>query len=152
MNYTSLISEHKSLMTGRWLTDLANTAAFLMSEYKGLNWVGFYELDGTKLYLGPFQGKPACTEISLGRGVCGKAAESKTVLVVDDVHQFTDHIVCDTNSRSEMVIPLIKDNKLVGVLDIDSPEIAKFDMDSQKFFKEIAVNLLAKRTEVHKAP
>ena len=147
MNYKSLISEHKSILIGRWITDLANTAAFLMSEYPGLNWVGFYTLEGTTLYLGPFQGKPACTQIAQGRGVCGQAVEQNQVLVVDDVHSFTDHIVCDSASRTEMVIPLIIRNKIVGVLDIDSPQLAKFDLASQEFFKAIAQNLV----EEHKA-
>ena len=142
MNFKSLISEHKNILIGRWITDLANTSAFLMSEFPGLNWVGFYTLEGTTLYLGPFQGKPACTEIAKGRGVCGKAVEQRQVLVVDDVHKFTDHIVCDSASRSEMVIPLIIKNEVVGVLDIDSPEVAKFDLASQEFFKAIAANLM----------
>jgi L-methionine (R)-S-oxide reductase len=142
MNYKSLIAEHKSLMTGRLLTDLANTSAFIMSEFTRINWVGFYIAEGQTLFLGPFQGKPACTEIAYGRGVCGTAVKMKEVMVVDDVHQFTDHIACDANSKSEMVIPIIINEKVWGVLDIDSPDLARFDLDSQKFFKEIVQNLL----------
>lgn len=145
MNYKSLIAEHKSLMTGRWITDLANTSAFLMTEYPRINWVGFYLLEGTKLFLGPFQGRPACTEIAEGRGVCGQAVQLKKTLVVDDVHKFTDHIVCDSASRSEMVIPLEIANQIVGVLDIDSPETARFDSASQEFFLQIANNLMEGR-------
>jgi L-methionine (R)-S-oxide reductase len=142
MNFKSLLNQHKALMTGRWLTDQANTSAFLMSEYPGLNWVGFYYLEGDKLYLGPFQGKPACTEIALGRGVCGRAALLKKVLVVDNVHDFEDHIACDAASESEMVIPLLHINKLIGVLDIDSPQQARFDIESQNFFIDLADQLL----------
>ena len=142
MNYKSLIAQYKSLLTGRWLTDLANTGAFIMSEYPRINWVGFYLLEGDKLYLGPFQGKPACTEIAIGRGVCGAAVLKKQVMVVDNVHDFTDHISCDAASKSEMVIPLFRNNEIIGVFDIDSPELARFDQGSQKFFKDIIKTLM----------
>ncbi len=145
MNYASLLKEYKSLLTGYWITDLANTSAFLMSEYPRINWVGFYLLEGQKLFLGPFQGKPACTEIAVGRGVCGKSVQSQQVMVVDDVHTFPDHITCDVNSRSEMVIPLFKNQEMIGVLDIDSPEVARFDLESQNFFKAVTEALLERQ-------
>lgn len=143
MNFNSLLEQYKSLLTGKWITDLANTSAFIMSEYPRINWVGFYLLEGDKLFLGPFQGKPACTEIKIGRGVCGTAVELRKVMVVDDVHQFTDHIVCDANSRSEMVVPLFKNQQIIGVLDIDSPETSRFDSASQEFFIAVAQALMA---------
>ncbi len=145
MNYKSLLAQYKSLLTGRWLTDLSNTGAFIMSEYPKINWVGFYLLEGDKLYLGPFQGKPACTEIAIGRGVCGAAVLKKQVMVVDDVHEFTDHIACDAASRSEMVIPLYRNNEIIGVFDIDSPELARFDQASQEFFKDVIKTLMERQ-------
>ncbi len=142
MNYKSLLAQYKSLLTGRWLTDMSNTGGFIMSEYPKINWVGFYLLEGDKLYLGPFQGKPACTEIAIGRGVCGAAVLKKQVMVVDDVHEFTDHIACDATSRSEMVIPLYRNNEIIGVFDIDSPELARFDQASQEFLKDVIRTLM----------
>ncbi len=145
MNYKSLLNQYRSLLTGRWLTDLANTGAFIMSEYPRINWVGFYLLEGDKLYLGPFQGKPACTEIAIGQGVCGAAVLKKQIMVVDDVHEFPDHIACDSASRSEMVIPIFKNDKIIGVFDIDSPELARFDQASQEFFKDVVETFMKGR-------
>lgn len=144
-NYQSLLQELDALLTGRWLTDFSNFSAFIMSEVDELNWVGFYLLNGETLYLGPFQGKPACTEIRLGRGVCGHSALHKKTLVVDDVHQFDDHIVCDSASESEMVIPLIQNGKLFGVLDVDSPVKARFGEDLQDFLSQSAEMLMNKQ-------
>lgn len=109
------------------VTNLANLSAIIMENIDGLNWVGFYLFDGEKLYLGPFQGKAAVTIIDMGKGVCGKSALSREVIVVDNVHNFAGHIPCDCNSNSEIVIPIIKDNQLIGVLDIDSPVFNRFD-------------------------
>jgi GAF domain-containing protein len=94
-----------------------------------LNWAGFYWLAGAGLVLGPFQGKPACVRIALGKGVCGTAARERKTIVVPDVNEFPGHIACDSASRSEIVIPLMKDVRLFGVLDLDSPDLARFDAE-----------------------
>ena len=108
------------------IANLANASALIYDGLDGLNWAGFYLLEGSTLVLGPFQGKPACIEIPIGRGVCGTAvAENKTQLVYD-VHEFPGHIACDCASNSEIVIPLRKGGEIVGVLDIDSPLIGRF--------------------------
>ncbi len=111
-----------------FITSFANAAAFLGQSMEDINWCGFYFFDGKKLFLGPFCGKPACTEIQLGDGVCGAAARTKETVVVNDVSTFTGHIVCDADSRSEIVLPLIDPHgELIGVLDIDSPSLSRFD-------------------------
>lgn len=109
-----------------FIANLANAAALLAQNLPGINWVGFYLVRGDKLMVGPFQGKPACREIMMGRGVCGTAWEKDEPQLVPDVHEFPGHIACDENSKSEIVIPLHKDGKVVGVLDIDSPELNRF--------------------------
>ena len=111
------------------LANAANMSALLYEALPNLNWVGFYFLQAGELVLGPFQGRVACVRIALGRGVCGTAAERRETVIVPDVHAFPGHIACDAASRSEIVIPLIKDGRLLGVLDIDSPQIARFDED-----------------------
>jgi GAF domain-containing protein len=103
-----------------------------MEEIKDLNWVGFYLYDGEKLYLGPFQGKSAVTLIDMGKGVCGTSAIKRETIVVKNVHEFEGHIACDCNSNSEIVIPIIKNDELFGVLDIDSPVINRFDENLKK--------------------
>ena len=119
-----------------WLPVLSNAAALLWDALDDINWVGFYLVDPVtvtgsgprtpELRLGPFQGKVACVRIPFGRGVCGTAAETKTSQLVEDVHQFPGHIACDSASNSEVVVPIVKDNQVVGVLDIDSPSVARF--------------------------
>ena len=106
--------------------NLANAAALLYRSLPEVNWAGFYLLEGETLVLGPFQGKPACIEIPLGRGVCGTAAASGKTVVVPDVHAFPGHIACDEDSRSEIVVPLLKNGTVAGVLDIDSPVCGRF--------------------------
>ena len=108
------------------LPALSNAAALLWEAMDNINWVGFYLAKGDTLYLGPFQGKVACTVIPCGRGVCGTAAASREIQVVEDVHQFPGHIACDSASNSEIVLPLIVQDTLVGVLDIDSPSLRRF--------------------------
>jgi L-methionine (R)-S-oxide reductase len=117
---------------------LANVSALLMSALENINWLGFYLYDGQKLILGPFQGQPACTEIAIGKGVCGKAAKTRTSIRVDNVNEFPGHIVCDSRSQSELVVPLVQDNQLVGVLDVDSPLQARFTHQDQIFFEKVA--------------
>lgn len=110
-----------------WLANLSNAAALLYNMMDRINWAGFYLLKGSDLVLGPFQGKPACTRIPIGKGVCGTAAEKRQVQLVEDVDRFPGHIACDPASRSEIVLPIIVDDRLHGVLDIDSPIKARFD-------------------------
>lgn len=109
------------------VANCANAASLLWHRLSGLNWAGFYLLRGEDLVLGPFQGRPACTRIALGRGVCGAAARGRSTLNVPDVHAFPGHIACDAASRSELVVPLVKDGRLLGVLDLDSPLPARFN-------------------------
>lgn len=109
------------------LPALANAAALLWDALPDINWAGFYLVKDETLYLGPFQGKTACTVIPFGRGVCGTAASSRSIQIVEDVHQFPGHIACDSASNSEIVLPLIVKDALVGVLDIDSPLLNRFD-------------------------
>lgn len=112
-----------------YVTTLSNAAAHLKYYLDDVNWLGFYLWHQDKLILGPFQGLPACTEIAYGRGVCGTVAKTQKALIVDDVHTFPGHIFCDGNSQSEMVLPLMKDGRFLGVLDIDSPVKARFTQE-----------------------
>ncbi len=131
--YHLLIEQLKALLDGEphVLPNLSNASALLNMALKNINWVGFYLIKEGELLLGPFQGKPACIHIPVGRGVCGTAvAEMKTQLV-RDVHEFPGHIACDSASRSEIVVPLITEGRIVGVLDIDSPLIGRFDAADQ---------------------
>jgi GAF domain-containing protein len=114
------------------VANAANTAALIYHTLPDINWAGFYFLKGDELVLGPFQGKPACVRIQLGKGVCGTAAAQRKTLVVPDVHKFPGHIACDSASNSEIVVPLIQNNKLLGVLDVDSPILGRFDEEDQK--------------------
>lgn len=107
--------------------NLANASALLGDALLNINWAGFYLIENGRLVLGPFQGKPACIEIEIGKGVCGTAVAKDQVMLIKDVHQFPGHIACDSASRSEIVIPLHKGNEIIGVLDIDSPLLARFD-------------------------
>lgn len=111
------------------IANLANISALLWMHLPDINWAGFYLLKGEELVLGPFQGKPACIRIPLGKGVCGTAAKAEKTQLIDDVHQFEGHIACDAESNSEVVLPFFKNNKLIGVLDIDSPKLGRFDQE-----------------------
>ena len=111
------------------IANMANAAALVWEYLPDLNWAGFYRLVGGELVLGPFQGKAACIRIALGKGVCGTAAATRETQLVADVHAFPGHIACDAASRSELVVPVIRDGKLIGVLDLDSPEPARFDAE-----------------------
>jgi len=127
--YASLLFQARSLIHGESnpIANAANLSALVMSSLPGLNWAGFYFFDGQELVLGPFQGKPACLRIPLSRGVCGAAARAHQTQVVPDVHAFAGHIACDAASRSEIVVPLLRDGQLIGVWDVDSPLPARFD-------------------------
>lgn len=117
----------QALISGHKIADLSNAAALIYNALDDLNWAGFYLKEGDILVLGPFQGKPACIEIPMGRGVCGTAAMMNETLVVKNVHEFSGHIACDGASNSEIVIPLRANGNVVGVLDIDSPIFNRFD-------------------------
>jgi L-methionine (R)-S-oxide reductase len=119
------------------VSNLSNFTAALKQTFDKINWVGFYLFDGEKLYLGPFQGKVACTQIDIGKGVCGTSALSRQTIIAPDVNQFPGHIVCDSDSKSEIVIPLIKNKKLIGVLDIDSASFSAFDETDMKYLEFI---------------
>jgi len=127
----------------RNITNLANLSAYLFSSLEDINWVGFYLYDDNELFLGPFQGKPACTNIKMGTGVCGTCASKRETIIVENVHKFTGHIACDTDSKSEIVIPIItKSGELFGVLDIDSPSENRFDKKIKIVLENIIVFLV----------
>ncbi|MDT9025005.1 GAF domain-containing protein [Rossellomorea yichunensis] len=136
----------KALLEGEpnQIANLSNASALLNQFMDRINWVGFYlyEEESNQLVLGPFQGLPACVRIPLGRGVCGTSASEQKTLLIDDVHQFPGHIACDAASQSEIVVPLVKDGKLIGVLDIDSPEKARFDEEDQKYLEIFVEELM----------
>jgi L-methionine (R)-S-oxide reductase len=127
--YEQLAAQLSALLAGErdLIANAANTAALIFDALPDLNWAGFYFLRQGELVVGPFQGKPACVRIALGRGVCGTAAAQRRTLIVPDVQQFPGHIACDTASRSELVVPLIANGGLLGVLDLDSPVPGRFD-------------------------
>ncbi len=131
--YSELSAQVDNLLSGEVdvIANLANTAAAIYHTLPSVNWAGFYLARGAELVLGPFQGKPACGRIPLGRGVCGTAAVRRESILVPDVHAFPGHIACDAASRSELVVPLIRDQILIGVLDLDSPLQARFDARDQ---------------------
>ena len=120
------------------IANLANASSFLYNTMNQLNWLGFYLIDGDELILGPFQGKVACTRIRVGQGVCGNAVKLEKTMKIDDVHQFAGHIACDSASNSEVVVPLWKDNQIVGVLDVDSPYQARFSNQDVQFLEKAA--------------
>ncbi|MET0254228.1 MAG: GAF domain-containing protein [Luteibacter sp.] len=133
--YAELVQQAQGLMHGEpnLIANAANFAALVYDAVPDLNWAGFYLFDGTELVVGPFQGKPACIRIALGRGVCGTAAQTGQTQVVRDVHDFDGHIACDAASNSEIVVPLFKaDGSLFGVWDVDSPSVARFDDEDRK--------------------
>ncbi len=137
---TDLLTQASGLLSGESdrIANAANLSALIYHSMDRLNWVGFYFLKNGELVVGPFQGKPACVRIPLGRGVCGRAAAGREVIRVFDVEEFDDHIVCDAASRSEIVLPLIRDSELVGVLDLDSPETGRFSADDEALLRKLA--------------
>lgn len=143
--YKVIHEQLKGLLEGEVnvMPNLSNTSALLYNSLKDINWAGFYLASGNKLLLGPFQGKPACIRIPWGKGVCGTAASLRKTIVVPDVHEFPGHIACDSASRSEIVVPIIAQDKIAGVLDIDSPIPDRFDDDDVKGLEEV-VRLLSK--------
>ena len=134
LDYQLLQSQLRALLADETdaLASTSNFVAFLFSSIDDINWLGVYVLRDDELVLGPFQGKPACVHIPLGKGVCGTAASTRRTQRIANVHDFPGHIVCDADSRSELVVPLVIDDRLIGVLDIDSPSLARFtDADQQ---------------------
>lgn len=123
------------------VANMANAAALMWQYLPDLNWAGFYRLVGGELVLGPFQGKPACIRIAMGAGVCGTAAATLATQLVDDVHAFPGHIACDADSRSELVVPIVRDGVLLGVLDLDSPLPARFDAADAAGVEALAAKL-----------
>ncbi len=131
--YRDLAAALEALVAGEpdGIANMANAAALIFETLPDVNWAGFYRNVGGELVLGPFQGRPACIRIAFGSGVCGVAAETRQVQRVEDVHAFPGHIACDSASNSEIVVPLVRDGELLGVLDIDSPQYARFDAEDE---------------------
>ena len=138
--YAQLLAQARALLHGEHdrIANAANLSALVHHALPDLNWVGFYFFDGHELVVGPFQGLPACVRIPLDKGVCGAAARTRTTQRVADVHAFPGHIACDSASRSELVVPLLRDGDLLGVFDLDSPQPARFDADDQRGLEAIA--------------
>lgn len=144
--YAAVERQAEALLDGEHdrIANAANLAALLFHSLPQLSWVGFYFLRGNELVVGPFQGLPACVRIPLGRGVCGAAAARRKTLVVDDVSAFADHIACDVDSRSEIVVPLnTADGELLGVLDLDAPVVKRFDAEDRAGLERIAARWVA---------
>lgn len=138
--YAQLLEQARGLMHGEHdrTANAANLSSLVFHALPDLNWVGFYFFDGTELVVGPFQGHPACVRIAIGRGVCGTAAATRQTQRVPDVDAFPGHIPCDSASRSELVVPLFQGERLVGVFDLDSPRLDRFDEDDQRGLEAIA--------------
>lgn len=138
--YAQLVAQARALIQGEpdRIANAANLAALVYHALPDLNWVGFYFYDGAELVVGPFQGLPACVRIALDKGVCGAAARTRQTQRVADVEAFPGHIACDAASRSELVVPLVHEGALVGVFDLDSPRVDRFDQDDQQGLEAIA--------------
>lgn len=138
--YAQLLEQARGLLAGESdrIANAANLSALVYHALPSLNWVGFYFFDGRELVVGPFQGLPACVRIPLDKGVCGAAARTRQTQRVADVHEFPGHIACDAASRSEVVVPLLRGDELIGVFDLDSPLPARFDADDQLGLEAIA--------------
>jgi GAF domain-containing protein len=143
--YSDLLQQATALIEGeRDLTaNAANLSSLLFHTLPDLNWAGFYWMKGGELVLGPFQGKPACVRIALGKGVCGTAARDRQTIVVKDVHEFPGHIACDSASNSEVVVPIVAGGKVVGVLDLDSPLVNRFDEADARALEAVVQAFLA---------
>ena len=138
--YEQLVAQCQALLHGERhrVANAANLSALLFNSLPDINWLGFYFMERGELVVGPFQGLPACVRIALGKGVCGTAALTRETQRVPDVHAFPGHIACDSASQSELVVPLVKDGEVIGVLDIDSPILDRFDAVDQAAFERIA--------------
>src|SRR5699024_4815062 len=140
VNYNELARQGEGLLSGQKhrIANAANLSALIYHALPEVNWVGFYFLEGDELIVGPFQGQPACVRIEMGKGVCGTAAATRSTQRVEDVQAFEGHIACDPVSRSEVVVPLIVDDQVIGVLDIDSPQRGRFDEVDQSGLEKLA--------------
>ncbi|HVJ39027.1 MAG TPA: GAF domain-containing protein [Stenotrophomonas sp.] len=138
--YAQLQAQARALVHGEAdrIANAANLAALIFNSLPDLNWAGFYFYDGRELVVGPFQGLPACVRIALDKGVCGAAASTRQTQRVEDVDAFPGHIACDSASRSELVVPLVRNGELIGVLDLDSPQLARFDAQDQAGLEAVA--------------
>lgn len=140
VQYAELLLQAQGLLQGECsrMANAANLASLIWHGLPELNWAGFYLFDGSELVLGPFQGKPACVRIAIGKGVCGTAALRRETQIVADVHAFAGHIACDAASNAEIVVPLLRGEQLLGVLDLDSPRLARFDAEDQAGLEALA--------------
>jgi L-methionine (R)-S-oxide reductase len=147
--YQGLVAQLREVLEGErdLVANAANLAALLYHTLPGLNWAGFYFLKGDVLVLGPFQGKLACTRIAMGNGVCGTAASLRETVVVENIHEFPGHIACDGASNAEIVVPILKDGKVAGVLDLDSPILGRFDNEDRAGLESL-VEVFVERTEI----
>ena len=142
--YAQIAQQVQALTEGEpdLIANLANTASLLYHSMPDLNWLGFYLLKDGELVVGPFQGKPACVRIALGKGVCGTAAARRAPVIVANVHEFDGHIACDSASNSEIVLPILRGTELLGVLDVDSPKFSRFDAEDQAGLEKVVAALL----------
>ena len=137
--YANVRSQLRSLLADErdFIANAANLSSLLYHSLPALNWAGFYIYKEGELVLGPFQGQPACVRIAIGKGVCGTAAQRRQTIIVPNVHDFPGHIACDSASNSEIVVPIVKDSRLIGVLDLDSPSVGRFDEDDARGLNEL---------------
>ena len=151
--YSSLQSQLRSLLADErdFIANAANLASLVYHSLPDINWAGFYLYRDGELVLGPFQGRPACVRIALGMGVCGTAARERETLIVDNVHDFPGHIACDMASNSEIVVPILKNDELIGVLDLDSPSLARFDDEDAQGLNDL-VNIFVESTNLRFKP
>jgi L-methionine (R)-S-oxide reductase len=138
-HYAQLAQQVNAIVAGEQdlIANMANISAILYWALDNVNWVGFYLVKEGQLVLGPFHGQPACIRIPIGKGVCGTAVSENTIQLINDVHQFSGHIACDTASNSEIVLPIRQNNQIIAVLDIDSPDISRFDLDDKSGLSQI---------------
>jgi GAF domain-containing protein len=149
--YLALLPQLEALINSEEpiISNLSNLSAALKEAFDKISWVGFYLLKNNKLFLGPFQGKTACTLIKIGEGVCGTSAQKRETIIVEDVDKFPGHIACDAGSKSEIVVPLIKNEKLIGVLDVDSYALSSFSKVDKKYLEKIC-ELLNEKLDLEK--
>jgi L-methionine (R)-S-oxide reductase len=137
--YSNLRSQLRNLVADErdFIANAANLSSLLYHSLPALNWAGLYIYKEGELVLGPFQGQPACVRIAIGKGVCGTAAQRRQTIIVPNVHDFPGHIACDSASNSEIVVPIVKDSRLIGVLDLDSPSVGRFDEEDARGLNEL---------------
>ena len=138
-HYVKMAQQVEAIVAGEQdlIANMANISAILYWALENVNWVGFYFVKEGQLVLGPFHGQPACIRIPIGKGVCGTAVSENSIQLIDDVHQFSGHIACDSASNSEIVLPIRLNNQIIAVLDLDSPEIARFDLEDKSGLSQI---------------